>query len=218
MSTFTGTFLSEEITPFRVSGSVDVAVDAGGDDRPSGDGDALLGQDGDDTLQGDGGDDTLDGGEGFDALEGGGGDDEIDGGGDPDIVLGGDGDDTISVDLHDTLVDGGDEDDLLLVFGAPVVLGGGSGEDTLDAQGSENLTTTLLSGIEVLALDDAILTLTGFQLGGFGRIVADGDATVGEIALSSGGGGSGAIEVSGLDELVLTGSDASDSATFASRP
>lgn len=216
MSTFTGTFLNDEITPFEVSNGVGVVVDAGGDDRPSADADALFGRDGNDTLWGDGGGDTLDGGEDLDSIDGGGGDDEIDGGGDPDIVIGGDGDDTISVGLHDTLVDGGDEDDLLLVFGAPFGLHGGSGEDTLDAQGSEDLTTTLLTGIEVLALDDSALALTAFQLGGVERIVADGGAATGviELPLLLGGTMGGAVEVSGLDELLVVGSTVDENLAF----
>jgi len=81
------------------------------------------GGDGDDTLIGAAGDDTLDGGDGDDRANGGAGDDMLDGGAGDDKIQGADGDDTL---------DGGDGDDVLLGQDGNDTIDGGAGNDYLD--------------------------------------------------------------------------------------
>lgn len=213
MSTFTGSFLDERIEPVKVDNSVSVIVFGGGSNRPSPAADVLLGNDGDDTLDGGGGDDTIDGGAGFDSIEGSAGNDDIDGGLNADVIFGELGDDTIKASLGD-VIDGGDDDDLLQVFGVALTLVGGDGDDTLEAQGAEDLTTTVVAGIEALALDGNTLTLTALQLANFDRIVPDDDATLGVIQIALFGTMGNAVQVLELDELVVTGSAADDELLF----
>lgn len=95
--------------------------------------DTLSGLDGDDMLSGFGGDDTLDGGEGDDmllggegndTLMGGEGDDELQGEAGNDVLNGGDGDDTLA---------GGEGDDVLIGGEGYDLLEGGDGNDRLVA-------------------------------------------------------------------------------------
>ena len=85
-----------------------------------------------DTINGNGGDDTLNGLGGDDTLNGGDGGDLLDGGGDADRLYGGAGDDTLYVYTGTARIDGGDGTDTLLT---------GAGVD---------LSTTAISGVEIL--------------------------------------------------------------------
>lgn len=85
--------------------------------------DTLSGLGGDDTLNGKGGDDNLDGGEGDDTLFGGAGNDNLVGGEGDDILNGEGGNDVLAGGEGDDTLSGGDGDD---------VLDGGEGNDTLD--------------------------------------------------------------------------------------
>jgi Ca2+-binding RTX toxin-like protein len=73
-------------------------------------------------LVGNGGDDTLEGGNGDDTLAGGQGNDLLDGGGDNDVLLGAQGKDTLEGGLGDDTLNGGAGND---------TLHGGAGSDTM---------------------------------------------------------------------------------------
>ncbi len=150
-----------------------------------------------------------------DQLDGNDGNDVLDGGGGADTVNGGNGNDTIDV-RRDGDHDGGNDDDTFLVFGAGAgtTIAGGAGIDTFDAQGAIDINGAALSGIENLALDSSLLTMTTTQLDGFTDIIADPDfgATTGDLALSA--GGSATTAVSGLTTLNVTGSAGNDVLSF----
>ncbi len=88
------------------------------------------------------GNDTIDGGTGEDTLFGQGGDDEIEGGAGADTLAGGTGENYLS---------GGDEDDLFIGGAGADTFDGGQDEDVIDYSGSDsavqvNLDTSTLSG------------------------------------------------------------------------
>ena len=88
-----------------------------------GDGNYIMGYNGDDTIHGNDGDDTLEGNNGQDLIFGGGGDDRIDGGTGSDTLSGGSDDDTIF---------GGSGDDYLSGDQGNDVVYGESGSDTYE--------------------------------------------------------------------------------------
>jgi hypothetical protein len=99
----------------------------------------VVGNDGDDTIDGGNGDDTILGGTGSDSLLGGADDDSLDGGNAADHLLGGDGNDRLDGGGHDTgegagadtlLGEGGD--DTLVFNDADNVYDGGNGIDALE--------------------------------------------------------------------------------------
>jgi len=117
-----------------------------------GNGDIVVGTDGDDnitggsgveTLCGGGGNDTITGGGGSDVIFGGTGDDNISGGPLDDQLYGGPGNDTITGDTGDDVIDGGDGDDALDGNGGDDTLSGGAGNDTMDGGSGKD---TLVGG------------------------------------------------------------------------
>ena len=92
------------------------------------DGDFISGGDGNDTLQGASGDDSLDGGAGNDAMSGRSGNDQLTGGAGNDTVLGGFGEDTLQGGLgNDLLIGGFDFDDIDGEGGRDTIVGGNGG-------------------------------------------------------------------------------------------
>ena len=152
----TKTFLNFENVIGRDGGNGDIVIGSNGDNH-------LDGRGGNDSLLGGGGDDTLLGGIGFDTLKGGGGHDLIQGGENSDILLGGGGNDTIfGGDHHDTIEGGGGAD----------VIDGGTGDNTLsyetDTAGvSVNLGSNAVSGGH--ATGDTIFGVFNQAIGGSGN-------------------------------------------------
>lgn len=93
-------------------------------------GGVLLGQDGDDTLDGDKGDDDLYGGAGADVILGGDGDDDLRGADGDDSLSGGDDNDILSGGAGADTVDGGAGADTIFAAAGDVV-DGGAGLDVL---------------------------------------------------------------------------------------
>ena len=130
-------------------------VGTGGDDVLSGgspidfSGAVLIGDTGNDTLNGGGGSNYLLGGEGNDTLTdlfgdsiliGGVGDDILIGGGGNDQLIGGEGNDTLNDHAGDSILIGGSGDDTLHGYGGSDHLIGGEGNDTLtDLSGHSTL-------------------------------------------------------------------------------
>jgi Ca2+-binding RTX toxin-like protein len=129
---------------------IENAVGGSGDDEitgnaldnvlEGGDGnDSIFGHYGNDTLLGGAGDDVLEGSVGNDSIEGGDGNDVISGDENNDVLLGGAGADTIYGGLgHDTLF-GGDGNDVLDGGEYHDTIYGGLGDDTLTATNGLNL-------------------------------------------------------------------------------
>ena len=102
----------------------------GNDTMSGGNGDDLLkGGDGDDTLSGGNGDDILRGGRGDDTLDGGNGNDVINGGAGNNHLTGGNGDDILRAADGNNLLNGGNGNDRLVVGTGDNVLIGGNGND-----------------------------------------------------------------------------------------
>ncbi|MEL6464477.1 MAG: tandem-95 repeat protein [Pseudomonadota bacterium] len=119
--------------------------------------DTLLGGEGDDTLYGEGGNDLLRGGDdndllfggdGNDRLEGGKGDDLLDGGAGGDTLIGGSGDDTalggagndeIWVGSGDDSVDGGDDNDWIHGQAGDDTLNGDAGNDMVFGEDGDDV-------------------------------------------------------------------------------
>lgn len=94
--------------------------------------DSLLGQAGDDTLNGGDGDDALLGGAGADTLVGADGNDSLLGQSGEDALYGGAGDDTLEGGANTDLLVGGDGNDTLLGQSGGDTLNGGTGSDILN--------------------------------------------------------------------------------------
>lgn len=111
----------------------------------------IIGNNGDNTLDGTSnndliiglkGDDVIDGGAGNDLIFGGKGDDTIDGGDGHDVIFGGKGDD---------IIDGGDGHDLLIGGKGDDVLTGGEGNDVLiGGRGDDEFVFDLGFGIDII--------------------------------------------------------------------
>ncbi len=173
---------------------------------------------GNDSLVGGGGDDSLDGGLDNDTLLGKGGNDSLVGGSGADSLSGGDGNDTLDLGAGYS-ANGGIGNDLFRVFGnltLPATIEGGDGTDTFEAQGTITLdAAVVISGIENLAVDSAVLTLTSAQLTEFFMIIGDAGATTGNIVIT--GGGILQVGVGGTITLLnVTGSAVADNLIFNS--
>ncbi len=219
--TVTGSSDGESLV-FNTSGAVvtNITVDGnlGADRITTGSGnDSLIGDAGDDTLTGNNGNDTLIGGADGDSLSGGVGDDQLDGidvG--IDTLLGGAGNDRILMG-EDDVVNAGDNDDRIEVYGninGPMTVQGGLGLDRLDPQFAITFgSSVVFQGIEELALDSSVLTLTTTQLESFTTLVSDAGAGTGEIVLSASGIAS--VDVTGLTTLTVTGTAFADNLLFS---
>ncbi len=146
------------------------------------------------------------------------GNDSIDGQGGLDSIFGGFGNDTIVV-RTDATINGEDGSDTYRVSGTPgggtiINDNGATGTDLLDQGNSTNISAITISGVETLGLRGSLLTLTRAQLDGFTTITSAGGATVGRIALLT--GGSATTAVTGLTTLEVTGSTAADTLIFNS--
>ncbi|HAA52172.1 MAG TPA: hypothetical protein DCE43_20815 [Planctomycetaceae bacterium] len=109
-------------------GTVRILLDGGdGDDTISGSAgdDSLYGGDGADLISGENGDDTVEAGLGDDLVYGNGGNDQIDGGDGNDTIEGNTGNDHLTGDFGDDSLTGGNDDDSL---------DGGAGDDKLNGQ------------------------------------------------------------------------------------
>jgi VCBS repeat-containing protein len=101
----------------------------------------INGSNGDDTISGLGGQDTLNGGNGDDTVSGGTGSDLIDGGNSNDTLSGGDDNDTVTGGNGNDVVDGdGGNDDLSGGNGNDVVRGGSGNDDISGDNGDDQLT------------------------------------------------------------------------------
>lgn len=219
--TVTGSGDGESLV-FNTSGAVvtNITVDGNlGNDRitTGGGNDSLIGDSGNDTLSGGSGNDSLAGGLDDDSLVGGLGNDSLSGSDTGvDTLLGGDGNDIISM-AEDDVVDGGNDNDTIQAFGnlnGPMTIEGGAGIDRFDPQGAIILGAAVaLSGIEELALDASVLTMTTAQLSSFDTIVADGVSTAGEIVLSA--SGTAILDVTQLTTLTVTGTAFTDVLSFS---
>ena len=128
--------------------------------------DALVGNDGDNSLSGFGGDDFLDGGDGDDTLEGGSGNDTLKGGGGADVLMGNEGhpfDEGIDTVSYYESPEG-----VIVALGVNGGAGGDAEGDTFE--GIENLTGSIYA--DTLWGDDGINELMGMDgndaLKGFG--------------------------------------------------
>lgn len=161
------------------------------------------------------GNDSLNGGGGNDSLNGQAGNDTLDGNLGADSLNGGTGDDVITVTNDDSAF-GGDNNDLFLVtenLTLSGIIDGGAGTDTLNTGGAITLGSAVtITGVETLALDSSLLTMTTAQLDGFTTIVADLLSTTGNLALSA--SGSATTAVTGLTTLNVTGSGGNDTLFF----
>lgn len=159
--------------------------------------------------------DSLNGGGGSDSLNGDAGNDSLDGNLGADSLNGGAGNDVITVTNDDTAL-GGTENDLFLVLENLTLSGtidGGTGTDTLNTGGVITLgAAVVITGVETLALDSSLLTMTAGQLNGFTTITADLLATTGNLALSL--SGSATTAVTGLTTLNVTAAAGDDSLVF----
>ncbi|TCR67681.1 calcium-binding protein [Bosea sp. BK604] len=148
--------------------------------------DSLDGAGGNDTLTGGAGDDTLAGSAGFDTLNGGSGDDSLDGGADDDVLSGGSGDDHLLGGLGNDSVSGGSGDDHIEGGAGNDVLTGGSGDDNfVFAAGFGNDTITDFAGngdvIEFAAAlvhDFTALMATAAQVGDDVVLSIDGNTSL----------------------------------------
>jgi Ca2+-binding RTX toxin-like protein len=161
-----------------------------------------------------GGNDSVRSGIGRDVLSGEAGNDTLDGGGGGDTMGGGAGADRMVI-REGTVADGEADDDLF-VFDTDLVnatMIGGAGIDTLNPTGARVIGTAVsISGIENLALDASLLSLSAAQLDGFDSIIADGAATAGAIALTT--TGTALAVVTGLATLQVTGTGGADDLGF----
>ncbi|MBS7540666.1 beta strand repeat-containing protein [Ancylobacter lacus] len=174
---------------------------AGNDTLNGGEGhDRLYGGDGDDTLNGgigndtlygEGGNNTLNGGQGHDTLYGGDGNDTLNGGDDDDWLSAGNGNNSLNGDAGNDLLygtfstrfSGGDGDDQITISGYisyanPGKIDGGAGTDLLftqpySAQGSLDLSKTVVSNIEVLYTKRTSIIATAAQFTSFTTIASD---------------------------------------------
>jgi len=168
------------------------------------------GANGSDEFTTGGGDDILDGGAGADTLDGGSGTDTLDGES---------GIDTLHVRNFDSAF-GGTENDVFILqeslLNGLSVLDGGTGTDILRAVGARTVgNATEFTSIEQLRLDNSLLTLRIEQFEQFDLIFEDGPATTGRIAIVS-SGTAASTNVTGLLDLVVTGSTGADALTFTS--
>ena len=115
--------------------------------------DRLVGQDGDDTLEGLAGNDRIFGGRGADQLDGGDGDDFLRGQHEADSISGGSGNDTLNGEAGDDSLYGGDGDD---------VLRGGSGNDHAAGEAGADRVYGQ-SGTDALCSDDGDLLVGSAQ-------------------------------------------------------
>jgi len=92
--------------------------------------DVINAGDGNDNVTGGNGSDTINGGRGNDILHGNNGDDTIDGGSGNNQVFGGNGNDVMRVGNGDNLLEGGNGNDRLSVGTGNNTLSGGNGSDT----------------------------------------------------------------------------------------
>ena len=171
---------------------------------------------------------TIDGANGSDEFTTGGGDDMLDGGAGADTLDGGSGTDTLDGESGiDTLLVrnfdsafGGTENDVFILqedlLNGLSVLDGGTGTDILRAVGARTVgNATEFTSIEQLRLDNALLTLRIDQFEQFDLIFEDGAATTGRIAIVS-SGMAASTNVTGLLDLVVTGSTGADALTLTS--
>ncbi len=119
----------------------------------------ISGGDGDDTLFGSAGNDTIDGGAGDDIILGLAGNDSLLGGGGDDAIGGEAFGGTVSSSGNDT-IQGGDGDDVILGEGGNDLMQGGSGEDYLSG-GEGNDTLEGDSGFDILVGDEGDDNLEG---------------------------------------------------------
>ncbi len=111
-------------------------------DIPGNNGDnTIKGGNGNDTISGMGGDDTLSGGNGNDVIYGGDGDDDIEGGNSNDGLSGDGGDDAIDGGNGDDSIDGGAGDDVIYGGNGGDTLLGGTGNDQLYGQNGDDRLT-----------------------------------------------------------------------------
>ncbi|MDX1976342.1 MAG: hypothetical protein SFT94_01595 [Pseudanabaenaceae cyanobacterium bins.68] len=122
--------------------------------------------DGDDTILGAGGNDTLYGNLGNDTINGGAGNNLLFGGRGNDTLTGGDQDDLLFGNIDLDLLDGGNGNDQLFGGQGRDTLRGGAGNDTLSGDlGEDTLTGGAGSDRFILALDRGTDTVTDFLAG-----------------------------------------------------
>lgn len=128
--------------------AIGTILESGHGEGEEGEGQILVGTDGDDTLITQGGPDVLDGKAGNDTLIAGGGEDTIYGGEGDDLIVGlggadklygGEGNDEIIGHGGRDLIDGGEGDDIIYAGGAPDVVSGGPGDDFINAEGGPDI-------------------------------------------------------------------------------
>ena len=137
--TIYGTSNNDSLSPDCGDGDDTIYGYGGQDTIDGGKGDDVLyGGDGNDTIYGSSGDDSIDGGTGSDKIYGGAGNDTLDGGDTNDTIYGGAGNDSIfGGNVSDKLY-GGSGDDTLYGGEAEDLLEGGDGNDYLDGGNSRD--------------------------------------------------------------------------------
>ena len=170
-------------------------------------GNLLLGNDGNDFIDGMGARDQINGGAGNDTIEGGDGGDSIQGGADADSIVGEDGGDFIDGDAGNDTIRGGDGNDAIIGDADEDLIFGDDGNDSI--QGNTGL-DTLMGGngndtIEGNEADDTILGDAGNDL-----LIGDDInlATTGNDSISGGSGNDYLFGSNGDDTLIgNTGND-----------
>lgn len=183
----------------------------------------LTGGAGADSLTGGGGGDALRGGSGNDVLTGGAGADSLDGGAGSDLLLGGGGNDSLVAGDGDTVQAGDDDDRVVATPGlATGTLDGGLGTDILvGEQGFALGDAVVLTGFEVLEVNQPGFFLTGFSLSGaqlaaFTQVKGSASSTIATLVVTSAATATLAVDA-GLTGLVVFGSAAADALTWTNQ-
>jgi len=101
--------------------------------------DTITGSIGEDTISGGDGDDVVQAGAGRDTVFGGDGDDSLGGGDDDDVIYGGRGFDTLNGDADDDVLFGNEDRDMLIGGTGDDVLSGNAGRDTLNGKSGDDI-------------------------------------------------------------------------------
>ncbi|WP_165390354.1 Hint domain-containing protein [Thalassococcus sp. S3] len=158
------------------------------------------------------GDDSLSGGNGFDTIIGNGGNDTLDGGGNSDTLIGGEGNDSITDSDGSNFVDAGEGDDTVFITGATEqnTVDGGAGDDSITVFDSAQSNNSIDGGTgdDTIITGDSSDTINAgadndsIQSGANADIISGG---AGDDFIDSGDGSDEMTGGEGFDTFVVTG-------------